>query len=280
MDFQKQKDFLLCIDSDGCAFDNMEIKWKECFIPTLIQSFGLQPISSFVRRLAEDINLYSKTRGINRFLGTVLLFDQLQGCDEVKEYDFPLPDHTPLKKWCEQTDELSNNSLQRAIEQTDDPFLKLTLAWSNATNRAIKELAHTPRPFPLVKESLARAAQVADIAVVSSANREAVLKEWTEFDLIDYTAILCSQDMGSKAECIKRLASFGYTKDNIIMLGDSLLDLKAAQDNQISFYPIIAGRENESWQTFHDSVLDAFLANQWPQTDQQKHIAAFHNVLK
>ena len=29
--------FLIAIDSDGCAFDTMEIKQKECFIPNTIK---------------------------------------------------------------------------------------------------------------------------------------------------------------------------------------------------------------------------------------------------
>ncbi len=29
--FTPRHEFLVCIDSDGCAFDTMEIKHKECF---------------------------------------------------------------------------------------------------------------------------------------------------------------------------------------------------------------------------------------------------------
>ena len=32
------------IDSDGCAFDTMEVKHKECFIPAFIKHFGLAAI--------------------------------------------------------------------------------------------------------------------------------------------------------------------------------------------------------------------------------------------
>mgnify|MGYP001014095918 FL=1 len=34
---QPQHEFLIAIDSDGCAFDTMEIKHKECFIPNIIR---------------------------------------------------------------------------------------------------------------------------------------------------------------------------------------------------------------------------------------------------
>ncbi len=32
--------FFVGIDSDGCAFDTMEIKHKECFIPNIISLLG------------------------------------------------------------------------------------------------------------------------------------------------------------------------------------------------------------------------------------------------
>ena len=74
---QKKHDFLIAIDSDGCAFDSMEIKHKECFIPNFINYFGLQPISKYAREAAEFTNLYSKTRGANRFPAYLLALDLL-----------------------------------------------------------------------------------------------------------------------------------------------------------------------------------------------------------
>ena len=41
------KEYLVCIDSDGCAFDTMEIKHKECFCPAYINYFGLQAVSKY-----------------------------------------------------------------------------------------------------------------------------------------------------------------------------------------------------------------------------------------
>src|SRR3977135_1370948 len=59
--------FLVGIDSDGCAFDTMELKHKECFIPNTINFYELQGVSKYAREAAEFVNLYSKSRGINRF---------------------------------------------------------------------------------------------------------------------------------------------------------------------------------------------------------------------
>ena len=60
------------IDSDGCAFDTMEIKHKECFIPNIIKHWKLQPVSKYARQAGEFVNLYSQWRGINRFPALVM----------------------------------------------------------------------------------------------------------------------------------------------------------------------------------------------------------------
>ena len=59
------KEFFVGVDSDGCAFDTMELKHKECFIPNTIKYYNLQSVSKYAREAAEFVNLYSKSRGIN-----------------------------------------------------------------------------------------------------------------------------------------------------------------------------------------------------------------------
>ena len=51
-DFKRKHDYLVCIDSDGCAMDTMEIKQKECFCTALIEVFGLQgtPVRITIRQ--------------------------------------------------------------------------------------------------------------------------------------------------------------------------------------------------------------------------------------
>ena len=46
-EFVKSRDFFIGIDSDGCAFDSMEVKHKECFIPNIIKYYGLAAISKY-----------------------------------------------------------------------------------------------------------------------------------------------------------------------------------------------------------------------------------------
>ena len=82
-EFAASREFFIGIDSDGCVFDTMEVKHKECFIPNIIKCYGLAAISKYVREAAEFINLYSHHRGVNRFPGLVLTMDLLAERAEV-----------------------------------------------------------------------------------------------------------------------------------------------------------------------------------------------------
>src|SRR5512136_2446944 len=84
IDFKPRQAFFVGIDSDGCAFDTMELKHKECFIPNTINYYGLQGVSKYAREAAEFVNLYSKSRGINRFPALIEALDWLRKRPEVK----------------------------------------------------------------------------------------------------------------------------------------------------------------------------------------------------
>jgi len=110
-DLQPTKDFFVGIDSDGCAFDTMEIKHKECFCPNTIKHWNLQTISKYVREAWEFSNLYSKTRGANRFLNLIRSMELLAERKEVKDRNVQLPDLAPLVEWTQKESKLGHPTL-------------------------------------------------------------------------------------------------------------------------------------------------------------------------
>jgi phosphoglycolate phosphatase-like HAD superfamily hydrolase len=123
-------------------------------------------------------------------------------------------------------------------------------------NEAITRLPEELKlPFPGAADGLAAAAKVADVAVVSSANRDAVEEEWEKYGLLPYTDILLAQDCGSKSHCIAKMLEFGYDKDHVLMVGDAPGDCDAAEKNKVHYYPILVNHEKESWE---EAVAVAF----------------------
>ena len=106
-DFQKTKDFLVCVDSDGCAMDTMDVKHIEAFGPEAVNTWNLHHINDHFLEVWNDINLYTKTRGINRFKGVVTTFAALE------TEGIEMPDISSFKKWAETTNELSAPSLRK-----------------------------------------------------------------------------------------------------------------------------------------------------------------------
>lgn len=247
--FQKKHDFLICVDSDGCAVDTMDIKHKRCFGPCLVQEWGLQQWEEMILAWWNKINLYTRTRGVNRFKGLVLALE------EVHRACTPIEGIQELKKWTEESQELSNQALEAEIARNRSPVLEKALRWSLAVNQKITELPwEMKQAFHGVKEAFEGVRDFADLVIVSSANRDAVEEEWTRFGLLPLVDMVLCQDAGSKAYCIAQLKKKGYEEGHILMVGDASGDMAAADANEVYFYPILVRREEACWRAFPQAV--------------------------
>ena len=274
-EYQKKKDYLICVDSDGCAMDTMDIKHIRCFGPCMVTEWGLEEWKDAILTRWNEINLYTMTRGINRFKGLALMLR------EIHETYTPIQDVDVLEVWVENSKELSNGALQKAMETNDSVILKKALSWSQHVNASINELPfEVKKPFEGVKESLAYAHQFADVAIVSSANLQAVLEEWELYGLLEHVDIVMSQNVGSKAYCIQELLKKGYDTEKVFMAGDALGDYEAAEKNHVFYYPILVRHEKESWREFRDQAVDKLVDGTYGGDYQQQKIVAFMENLK
>lgn len=58
-EYRKQKEFLVCVDSDGCAMDTMNSKHFYCFGPCMVREWGLEGWQDEILPRWNEINLYS-----------------------------------------------------------------------------------------------------------------------------------------------------------------------------------------------------------------------------
>lgn len=274
-DFHKNKDFLVCVDSDGCAMNTMEIKHRRSFGPKIIEVWGLEEDKEKILDLWNDLNLYASTRGINRFKGLAALFEKLHAIGKT------IPGWQELKEWADHTPELSNQALKSEIDRTGSEILKQAYDWSLRVNESIAQIPmEDGGPFDHVKETLEKISQKADTAIVSSANGQAIQDEWGHFGLEPFVNAMLGQEVGTKSHCIKTLKANGYEANRVLMAGDALGDLQAAKDNGVLFYPIIAGREGESWKRLHDEAFDRFLNGAYAGSYEDALLKEFKDLLK
>lgn len=273
-EFKKSKRFLVCVDSDGCAMDTMEVKHRKCFAPKAIEIWNLQSVEAKFLQVWSMVNLYSKTRGINRFKGLVKTFELLG------EEGIDIPNFSSVAQWTENSKELSNPALERVIEETGDKQLIKALEWSESVNKAISALHGDDKPFPNVKEGLEVLNSSADVAIVSSANGDAVVDEWTRHGLAPFVQVMLGQEVGSKTACIAALKSNNYCEDKVLMVGDAPGDLEAALNNGVLYYPILVGKEGFSWRRLKEEAFVRLITGTYRGEYQQKLIDEFNSILK
>ena len=238
--FKKTKEYLVCIDSDGCAMDTMDIKHIRCFGPSMVQEWELWKWEEEAKFYWNKVSLYSMTRGINRFKG---LYETLKYVDT---HITPIEGLEDLAYFVTDSRELSNPALKRYIEKTDSPMLKKCLRWSEAVNAKIRQLTDSDRlAFDGVKEALE------------------LLKEQAD----------------SKDYCIGRLLEKGYDKAKAIMIGDAPGDMSAARKCGIAFYPIEVRKETESWKLFREQAAKEFFAGSYAGKAEEEYIEAFEKNL-
>ncbi len=279
-DYQPSHEFFIGLDSDGCVFDSMEIKHKECFTPMFIKHWNLQAASKYARRAWEFANLYSKTRGMNRFPVCVRTLELLVDWPEAAARGSQIPDLTPFKSFIASEFPPSNAGLEAYLQQTSHPQLDQVMEWSLAVNAAVKDIVYGVPPFPRVTEVLGKMIADSDLVVVSGTPGEALQREWDENRISHYPQLIAGQELGKKTEHLDALSGDKrYAPDKRLMIGDAPGDRKAAEATGCLFYPINPGHEEASWQRLNDEALDRFYAGSYAGSYQQGRIEEFEALL-
>ena len=275
--FEKKHEYLVCVDSDGCVMDTMNCKHFHCFGPCMVDEWELGQWKDEILDRWNVINLFSMTRGINRFKGLAMALGEID-----KKYK-PIPGIAALQHWVEVAPALSNDGVIKAAEEATDNETKAifgkALAWSKAVNASIVKLPEELKvPYVGAKEGLAAAHSFADVAMVSSANRDAVEEEWGKFGLLQHTDIVLAQDVGSKAACIAAMLKFGYDPAKVLMIGDAPGDCDAAEKNGVHYYPILVNHEKESWDEAVAVAFEKLQDGSYAPYGEEKKQQFLHNL--
>lgn len=273
-DFVKKREFLVCMDSDGCVMDTVRIKHCTVFCPELIRVFSLDEYADMITSAWKEINITGITRGIPRFESVVQIFDRL------KNRGVDVPGSEDIAAWVRTASKLSTASLQQEMLRTGSLALRKLQEWNNACNRRIQALEPTFEPFPGVETSLRQLHAVADVAVVSAANESAIESEWTRYGLSRHADVIFGQEVGSKANSIAVMLACGYESRKVMMVGDAMGDAQAAAANGVAFVPILPGREAESWRRLQEEALPKLLHGTFNPAYQNELLAALRSALR
>jgi phosphoglycolate phosphatase-like HAD superfamily hydrolase len=269
IDLPATKTHLVGIDSDGCVFDSMTAKQRLVFHPVVIEHWGLQAIEKELRETMEFVNLYSQTRGQDRFVCFDLSIDLLAKRPEVLESGATLPDTADLKAWLASGGPFGNNGLEAAIggekgdELKDSASLKKILGWSLGVDEGVKQLKVIP-PFPHARVFLEQVGELADPIVVSSTPIAALNHEWESNRIRPCVTFIAAKEIGTKVQHLSMATQGGkYALDRVLMIGDAPKDMESAEEVGVHFYPINPGKEDASWQRLHEGIFTKFLTGDY-----------------
>lgn len=269
-EYTKEKEYLIAFDSDGCVFNNMTVKHQDYFFPALLELFGYEDNSDEKFTLWNKINLDYPLRGINRFLGLYEFFKVFPPEESIAIF----------AQWIKTANTHKHKSLEDQIRKVQDPLMIKVLLWSKTINSRIKEKLNHIEPFEGAVECVIESSKKADIVVISSANQDAVIREWKEAGLLPYVRFVASQDAGSKVDCLHQLCEKGYKVDHVLMVGDARGDYLAAKDNYAYYYQIKYKSEQESWRTLENEAMYKFFEGTYQYDGEEVLSLALEDGLK
>ncbi len=274
-----QHETFVGVDSDGCVFDTMEVKQKQCFHPAIVAHWELEAIELYVRQCAEFVNLYSRWRGQNRFTALVQMFELLAQRPEVLASGIALPGLGSLKELIASGVPLGNPALEEAAAESGDAELASFLRWSLDVNAIVAERVRSVPPFPWARKALDMMQQNSDVVCVSQTPNEALVREWEANGLTGSVRAIAGQELGTKTEHLALATRDRYAAARVLMIGDAFGDLAAAHDNGALFYPILPGREDASWERFCSEAYPRFLDGDYAGSFETDCIAEFKSLL-
>ena len=268
--------YFVGVDSDGCVFDTMERKQKQVFIPQAIASLGFADIADRYRATAERVNLYSRTRGANRFeaLATCLTIMR-----DDPELHARVPDPAPLWEFVRSGRPLSHEAFRDYVAARPSAFLSLVLHWSAESNRRIAEEIAAGGPFPGAAECIAALTQFARVMVVSATPRDALRAEWSGAGLLEHVDEVAGQERGPKKAQLAEARATGFAGDSCLVIGDAPGDHAAAEANDMRFFPVIPGREEACWEELLETGIERFRMGGFAGTYQKKLLTDFYAAL-
>ena len=274
MDFCKSKEYFVGVDSDGTVFDSMKIKHTYSFIPAAVIIFELEDYADIFKEAEEKINLYSTTRGINRFPGLLLALRETEKAgSKIEELD-------EFEEFVKNSSSFSEKGVIEWIEQRPSKIMDKVLQWSRLSDSFFEKGTENLPPFENVKETIAYMNANANIMVVSAASSKSLQKDWKNAGLSDKVDFIAGQEFGKKKEQLLYAKERGFDSEHMLMIGDAPGDYEAAVGTGAMFYPIIPGKEKECWDKLHNKYFDMFINGKYTGETEQELYKEFEDFLK
>lgn len=232
--------FLVVIASEGALFDP-EPAETLCFFPAFVQFFGGKIAEPALAEVWRFVRLESRFRGGNRYRCLDEALRLLERRPEAAAERSRLrASASALEAWLASELEPRPEGLEAATKNGRRPALARILAWSEAVDAAIGALPPA-QAYPGALLALPRLAQGSELRLAAAprpGNRASLRR------------------LGVRFSCHGFPLSEG---PRILVVGDTASALEIARRERLSFFPIVPGREDESWAALAGAGFSRFL---------------------
>jgi len=273
--FSPTKEYFIGVDSDGTVFNSMNVKHIQAMCPAVMEIWDIGENRGLFEKIWLNYNLYSGNRGTNRFISLLYAFEQLKKMTETP----PVADTSALRNFVKKSHALSKDALREWVIENPSPLLSDVIRWSEKCDEFFGELAKGIKPFKNAESALELMTKNADIMAISSASSKGLNEEWNSTGLLRYVELLGGQETGNKKFQLQTAASGKYAPTKILIIGDAPGDLEAARSINALFFPIIPGKEEESWTRLRDEAIPCFFINKYHGEYEEKLIRIFLDFL-
>jgi hypothetical protein len=235
-----QSGFAVLIASEGVLFDPEPAEMSR-FLPAFAASFGGSIDGEVLAEVWRFVRLTSRSRGRDRYR----CLDEALRLLERRAESAPQRGRLSstayaLEAWLACELEPSPQSLAAATKGGRRPVLARVLSWSEAVDAALLE-APAATAYASACAALPLFAQSAELRLVpapSPASRAPLRRLGVRFSCHGYPV---------------------REGPRVLVVGDTMAALEAARRSRLSFFPIVPGREEESWARLAETGFPRFL---------------------
>jgi len=266
----------------------MTSKHEKGFSRAFVSRFGEGESEEALAEVWRFVNLRSRSRGANRYKALALslrLLPSHPGIGKARLLWTRTAD--ALEAWLATEPAPTRATLESAISAYDSRqagiagknspsvgrdgsgrrknYLAEILGFSLEADAAIAALPPS-EAFENAASFVPRLAEKAELMVLTAAPEAVASGEWSRAGLLRHIGSVSGQERGPKAQALSMaradLVSKGASVEGarVLVVGDALGDLEAARANSAAFFPIVPGREEESWERFSSSGFEDFVA--------------------
>lgn len=231
----------IAVDWDGTCKDTMVPKWTRGFNLAIPEIWPrLAPYQKQIDEVCCQVNLVDDTAGVQRFVALKIMMGKWAAMG------LPAPD---LDAFFRAVRDVEARGEKHGIEtyrrlKSQYGYDDTPLRWSDASDRIIAASTRDARVFEGCREALEAAASKTDLLVVSASKTEAVRRDLIADGMAGLFKALLAQDFLPKPGILAGLAE---RYEQVLFVGDTQEDVRAAGAAGVGLYLIQPGDEAASW---------------------------------